>query len=51
MFSSWKKRLFRKARREQCPECGHEVKESFCDVCGYDLIRQTQDRTFHRNVV
>jgi len=51
MFASWIKRVSRKLHGDRCPECGHAVKETFCEVCGYDLIRQTQGRTFHRNVV
>jgi hypothetical protein len=26
------------------PECGHKVPETFCDVCGYDLVEQTRDK-------
>ena len=51
MFASWMKRLARKVRRERCPECGNNVRETYCDVCGYDLIRQSRERTFHRDVV
>ena len=29
-------------RRKRCPECGHKVRETFCDVCGYDLVEQTR---------
>ena len=26
-------------RRKRCPECGHKVRETYCDVCGYDAGR------------
>jgi len=29
-------------RRRPCPECGHKVKESYCDVCGYDVVSRTR---------
>jgi hypothetical protein len=31
-------------RRMRCPECGHKLRETYCDVCGYDLIEQTRDK-------
>lgn len=30
------------ARTDACPECGASVKETYCEVCGYDLIRKTR---------
>jgi hypothetical protein len=38
---SWLPRLRRSKRT--CPECGASVPETYCDVCGYDLIRKTRD--------
>jgi len=35
-------------RRKRCPECGHKLRENYCDVCGYDLIEQTRDKLLHR---
>jgi hypothetical protein len=31
------------ARSEVCPECGASVRETHCEVCGYDLIGRTRD--------
>ena len=31
--------------RGRARDGGHAVRETYCDVCGYDLIRQTRDRT------
>ena len=47
MFASLVKRMTGPFRKKRCPECGHKVRETFCDECGYDLIRQTRDKTFH----
>ena len=30
------------ARTGVCPECGASVRETYCTVCGYDLVRQTR---------
>ena len=30
------------ARTDACPECGASVRETYCEVCGYDLIRKTR---------
>ena len=38
------KRVTAPFRRKRCPECGHKVRETYCDVCGYDLIEQTRDQ-------
>ena len=48
MFASLVKRVTGPFRRKRSPECGHEVRETFCDVCGYDLIQQTRDKAFLR---
>ena len=32
---------FRRARND-CPECGASVKQTYCEVCGYDLVRKTR---------
>jgi rRNA maturation endonuclease Nob1 len=45
MFSSLWRRLTRLIHRERCPECGRTVKETYCDVCGYDLVQRTRDET------
>lgn len=46
-MTSWRlPRLLRK--RRTCPECGHAGRESFCDVCGYDLVEQTRARAPQR---
>lgn len=37
----WLPRLRRSARA--CPECGASVPETYCEVCGYDLVRKTRD--------
>lgn len=35
--------------RKSCPECGGPVPETYCDVCGYDLVRKARaDATWHR---
>jgi hypothetical protein len=31
------------ARSEVCPACGASVRETHCEVCGYDLVRKTRD--------
>ncbi len=37
---SWLSKLRRS--RKACPECGEQVAEAHCEVCGYDLIRKTR---------
>jgi ribosomal protein L37E len=44
MFASLVKRVTAPFRRKRCPECGHKVHETYCDVCGYDLIEQTRTK-------
>ena len=47
MFASLVKRVTARFHRKRCPECGHKMHETICDVCGYDLVRRTRDKTFH----
>jgi hypothetical protein len=47
MFASLVNRVTALFRRKHCPECGHKVRETHCDVCGYDLIDQTRGKEFH----
>jgi len=42
MFGQIVQRMTAPFRRKRCPECGHKLRESYCDVCGYDLIEQTR---------
>jgi hypothetical protein len=51
MSGSFVKRVTARFRRKRCPECRHKVRETYCDVCWYDLIQQTRDKTFHRPVI
>ncbi len=45
MFASLVQRVMAPSRRKHCPECGHKVREqTFCDVCGYQLIEQARDK-------
>lgn len=30
------------AKAEVCPECGGSVEETYCETCGYDLVRKTR---------
>jgi hypothetical protein len=34
---------YRRRRQTSCPECGSTVHETFCEVCGYDLVQKTRD--------
>ena len=43
MKTTWLKRLSLRLHRERCPEFGNEIHRTYCDVCGYDLIRQVRD--------
>ena len=46
MTTTWRQRLFHRGEPvEQCPECGHPTAAATCDICGYDLVRQTRGRT------
>ncbi len=38
-------------RPKRCPECRHKIRETFCDVCGYDLVQQTRDKASRRPVI
>jgi hypothetical protein len=44
MFATIVQRMTAPFRRKRCPECGHKLRETYCDVCGYDLIEQTRDK-------
>jgi hypothetical protein len=48
MFASLINRVTAPFHRTRCPECGHKVRETYCDVCGYRLVEQTRDDTFYR---
>jgi predicted amidophosphoribosyltransferase len=43
MFASLVQRLRVPFRRKRCPECGRKVRETYCDVCGYDLVEQARN--------
>ena len=51
MFASLVNRVTAMFHRKRCPECGHKVRQTYCDVCGYDLIEQTRDKAPHRPVI
>jgi ribosomal protein L37E len=51
MFTSVVQRVTAPFHRKRCPDCGHKVRETYCDVCGYDLIEQTRDKAFRRPVI
>ena len=51
MFASLVQRVTAPFHRKRCPECGHRVRETYCDVCGYDLIEQARDKEFRRPVI
>lgn len=51
MFASFIERVTARFHRKRCPECGHEVRATFCDVCGFDLIQQTRDKESPRRVI
>lgn len=44
MFAPLIKRVTAPFHRKRCPECGCRVRETHCDVCGYDLIEQTRTK-------
>jgi len=44
MFAKIVQRMTAPFRRKRCPECGHKLRETYCDVCGYELIEQTRDK-------
>jgi ribosomal protein L37E len=47
MITSRLKQFVSRFRRQRCPECHSHVRRTYCDVCGYDLIRQTRDKALH----
>jgi hypothetical protein len=48
MFASLINRVTAPFHRKRCPECGHKVRRTYCDVCGYKLIEQTRDKALYR---
>jgi hypothetical protein len=48
MFVSLINRVTAPFHRKRCPECGHKVRETYCDVCGYKLVEQTHDNALYR---
>lgn len=46
MAASLVHRVIARFRRKRCPGCGQKVNETYCNVCGYDLVRQTRDKAF-----
>ena len=46
MFASLIKRVTTLFSRKRCPECGGKVRETFCDVCGYDLVERARSETW-----
>jgi ribosomal protein L37E len=51
MFASLIKRVSAPFRRQRCPECGRKVRETYCDVCGYDLVEKTRAKLPSRPVI
>jgi DNA-directed RNA polymerase subunit RPC12/RpoP len=51
MFASLVNRVTAPFHRKRCPECGHKVRETYCDACGYKLIEQTRDKALRRPVI
>jgi ribosomal protein L37E len=51
MFASLVSRMTAPFHRKRCPECGHRIRETYCDVCGYDLIQQTRDQAIPRRMI
>ena len=45
MFESLVQRVTAPFRRKRCPECGNKrPHETYCEVCGYDLIEKTRTK-------
>lgn len=44
MFASLVECVTAPFHHKRCPECGHKVREAYCDVCGYNLVRHTRDQ-------
>jgi ribosomal protein L37E len=51
MFASLVNRVTAALHPKRCPECGHKIRQTYCDVCGYDLIEQTRDKALRRPVI
>jgi ribosomal protein L37E len=43
---NWLPRLRRS--RDTCPECGASVKETYCTVCGFELVEKTRQEVSGR---
>ena len=48
MFASLVNRVTAVFHRKRCPECGHKVRETYCDACGYRLVEQARDKAVYR---
>ena len=48
MFASLVHRVTAVFHRKRCPQCGHKVRETYCDACGYRLVEQTRDTAVYR---
>ena len=49
MFAPLVHRVTAVFRPKRCPQCGHKVRLTYCDVCGYHLIEQIRDQAlYHR---
>jgi predicted amidophosphoribosyltransferase len=48
MFASLVSRVTALFHRKRCPECGHKVRETYCDVCRYKLVEQARDKYLYR---
>jgi ribosomal protein L37E len=48
VFASLINRVTAPFHRKRCPECGHKVRETYCDVCGYELVEQARDKYLYR---
>ncbi len=51
MLASLVSRVTALFHRKRCPKCGHKVRETYCDVCGYDLFEQTRDKALRRHMM
>lgn len=48
MFASLINRVTAVVHRKRCPGCGHKVRQTYCDVCGYKLVEQARDKALYR---